>query len=85
MKLLRRGYLVRVGKSNANEIDFVAALGNEKIYVQVTYLLATEETVEIEFTVLETIPDNYPNMLFQWMKSTAGEMELKTSIFATSF
>ncbi len=60
MELLRRGYNVRVGKNNNNEIDFVAVLGREKIYVQVTYILATEETVEREFKVLETIPDNYP-------------------------
>lgn len=60
MELLRRGYLVRIGKSNVNEIDFVATSGNEKIYVQVTYLLAAEETIDREFAVLETIPDNYP-------------------------
>ncbi len=35
-------------------------LGKEKIYVQVTYILASEETMEREFSVLEVIPDNYP-------------------------
>ncbi len=60
MELLRRGYQVRVGKSGANEIDFIAINGKEKIYIQVAYLLATEETIEREFSVLETIPDNYP-------------------------
>ncbi len=60
LELLRRGYQVRVGKNNNNEIDFVATLVKEKIYVQVTYLLASEDTIEREFTVLETIPDNYP-------------------------
>lgn len=33
---------------------------NDKIYVQVTYLLASEETIEREFGVLEQIPDNFP-------------------------
>lgn len=77
MKLLRRGYLVRVGKSNANEIDFVAALGNEKIYVRVTYLLATEETVEREFTVLETIPDNYPKYVVSMDEIDRGRNGVK--------
>ncbi len=60
MELLRRGYEVRVGKYNNREVDFVASLGMEKVYVQVAYLLASEETVEREFSVLEMIPDNYP-------------------------
>ena len=60
MELLRRGYDVTIGKKSNHEIDFVAAYANEKIYVQVTYLLASEDTVEREFSVLENIPDNYP-------------------------
>lgn len=60
MELLRRGYDISVGKAADAEIDFVAQKGAEKIYIQVTYLLASEETVEREFRVLEKIPDNYP-------------------------
>ncbi len=33
MELLRRDYRVCVGKSNVNEIDFVAVQVNEKIYI----------------------------------------------------
>ncbi|NDO18687.1 ATP-binding protein [Lachnospiraceae bacterium MD329] len=60
MELLRRDYKITVGKSSNNEIDFVAVKGNEKVYVQVSYLLASDETVEREFSVLERINDNYP-------------------------
>jgi len=60
LELLRRGYQVSVGKNGRSEIDFVAALGKGKIYVQVTYLLTAEEIMEREFSALETIPDNYP-------------------------
>lgn len=77
MELLRRGYRVRVGKSNVNEIDFVAALGNEKIYVQVAYLLAAEETVDREFTVLETIPDNYPKYVVSMDEIDRGRNGIK--------
>ena len=60
LELLRKGYNVRVGKVDNLEVDFVCTKGNEKIYVQVTYLLASPETIEREFTSLEKIDDNYP-------------------------
>ncbi|MCH5186633.1 MAG: ATP-binding protein, partial [Oscillospiraceae bacterium] len=37
-ELLRRNYNVTVGKNGNREIDFIAVQGNEKVYVQVTYL-----------------------------------------------
>lgn len=60
MELLRRGYDVTVGKSRNSEVDFCASRGSSTIYLQVTYLLASEDTVEREFSVLESIPDNFP-------------------------
>ena len=60
LELLRKGYNVRVGKIDNLEVDFVCTKGNEKIYVQVAYLLASPETIEREFTSLEKIVDNYP-------------------------
>ena len=60
MELKRRGYTVNVGKVADKEIDFVCSKRNEKIYVQVTYLLASEETVKREFGVYHGIRDNYP-------------------------
>ena len=58
--LVRRGYSVTVGMVGAREVDFVAEKGGDKIYVQVAYLMPTEETREREFSALELIPDNYP-------------------------
>ena len=60
MELLRRGYEVRVGRSGNKEIDFVCYKRNEKIYIQVTYLLASEETIQREFGVYDDIQDNFP-------------------------
>lgn len=77
MELLRRGYIVRVGKNNNNEIDFIAVQGNEKIYVQVTYILATKETINREFTVLETIPDNYPKYVVSMDEIDRGRNGIK--------
>lgn len=60
LELLRRGYSVKIGKINDLEVDFVCTKnGDEKIYIQVAYLLASPETIEREFSVLEKIPDNY--------------------------
>lgn len=33
---------------------------DEKLHIQVTYLLASEETVQREFGVYDTIRDNFP-------------------------
>lgn len=77
MELLRRGYNVRVGKNNNSEIDFVAVLGKERIYVQVTYILAAEETAEREFSVLETIPDNYPKYVVSMDEIDRGRNGIK--------
>lgn len=60
MELLRRGYTVYVGKNNSYEVDFIAQQGSEKEYYQVTYLLASEETVQKEFGAFRGIDDNYP-------------------------
>ena len=60
MEALRRGYTVTVGKAGDKEIDFVCEKQGDKIYIQVTYLLASEETIQREFGVYESIRDNYP-------------------------
>ena len=60
MELLRRGYKITVGKAGAREIDFICEKKNEKLYVQVTYLLASEGTIQREFGVYESIRDNFP-------------------------
>ena len=60
LELLRRGYTVTIGKTGNFEVDFIAEKGNRKCYVQVTYLLASPETIEREFRVYKDIKDNYP-------------------------
>ena len=60
LELLARGYEVKVGKTDNYEIDFVAYKGKERIYVQVCYLLASEDTINREFGNLEKIHDYYP-------------------------
>lgn len=58
--LLRRGYNVNVGVFKDKEIDFVCRKNGKKIYVQVSYILSKESTIEREFSSLSKIEDNYP-------------------------
>lgn len=63
IELLRRGYKVTVGKNKSQEIDFVAEKNGNKEYYQVTYLLASDETVKREFGAFKGINDNYPKFV----------------------
>ena len=60
LELLRRGYEVTVGRYGNKEIDFVCHKRDEKLYVQVTYLLASDETIQREFGAYDNIRDNFP-------------------------
>ena len=60
LEFLRRNYKVYVGKKGDLEIDFIAEKQGKKIYVQVAYLLANEETIKREFSVYNAVKDSYP-------------------------
>ena len=60
LELLRRGFEVTVGRNGTKEIDFVCNKHGEKLYVQVTYLLASQETINREFDAYDNIKDNFP-------------------------
>ena len=59
-QLVYDGFTVRVGQLRAGEIDFVCTKPGQKVYVQVSYLIADEGTREREFGNLKKINDNYP-------------------------
>lgn len=59
-ELLTRGYTVFAGKTFKGEIDFVAIKGGKKCFIQVTYLLAAEETIKREFGAYGSITDASP-------------------------
>lgn len=59
-ELLRSGYEVYVGNIGNKEIDFVATKNGEKKYIQVTYILSLETTIEREFGVFKDVSDNFP-------------------------
>ena len=77
MELLRRGYKVSVGKSGEKEIDFVCEDKRDRIYIQVSYLLASESTMMREFSVLESIPDNFPKYVISLDEINMGRNGIK--------
>lgn len=75
LELKRRGYQVYIGKIDNKEIDFIAEKENRKIYLQVTYLLASPETIEREFLALKMIKDNYPKYVISMDKIFGTDFE----------
>ena len=61
-ELLRRGYKVYIGKQGVAEVDFVAENKEDRIYIQVCYVLHDGD-IEREFAPLETIADNYEKIV----------------------
>ncbi len=60
LELLRRDFSVSVGKTPNGEIDFVCSKQSQKLYIQVSYLLASDETIRREFDAFNSVHDNYP-------------------------
>lgn len=73
LHLLIQGFTVNVGILRAGEVDFVATKGNKTLYIQVTYLLSSEETIKREFGNLVGIRDNYPKYVVS-MDPVSGEL-----------
>ena len=59
-ELITRGFTVFAGKTFKGEIDFVAIKNGKKCFIQVTYLLADERTVQREFGAYSRITDASP-------------------------
>lgn len=62
-ELLRRGYDVSIGKVDNAEVDFIAAKSDEKIYIQVTESMTSEDIRERELFSLQKINDNYEKIV----------------------
>jgi predicted AAA+ superfamily ATPase len=63
LELLRRGYKVHIGKTDDNEVDFVAEKESGIEYYQVAYTVHDGKTLERELTPLDAISDHNPKYL----------------------
>lgn len=75
LELCRRGYTVRIGKTEGGEIDFVATRQNDKIYIQVTQEIVSEKTEKREYERLLEIRDNYPKYVLLTNAFAGGNYE----------
>ena len=62
-ELLERGYDVYIGKTKKGEIDFIATKTDEKMYIQVAYLLDNDKVIEREFGAFEGLNDDVPKYI----------------------
>jgi len=76
LELKRRGYKVFVGKWGEREIDFVAEKSEAKIYIQVTFKMEGQSTIDREFAPLLEIRDNHPKFVVSmdelWRENIEG-------------
>lgn len=63
LELCRAGFDVYVGALRNKEVDFVAKKADRIIYLQSSYQLSDESTVEREYSALEAISDNFEKLV----------------------
>ena len=63
LELLRRDYHVYIGKVAAMEVDFVAEKPSNKMYIQVTESMQSEDTRKRELRPLRMISDNHEKLV----------------------
>ena len=59
-ELLFQGFRVFTGKTYRSEVDFVAIRNGKKCFIQVSYLLSSQETIRREFGAFAPIRDASP-------------------------
>ena len=62
-ELFRRGYDVAIGKVDNAEIDFIATKADDKIYIQVTESMMSEDVRKRELAPLQKVKDNYEKIV----------------------
>lgn len=62
-ELLRRGYDVSIGKVDHLEVDFIATKADDKIYIQVTESMMSDDVCQRELAPLQKISDNYEKII----------------------
>ena len=63
LELLRRGYIVDIGRNDNKEIDFVAKSGSETYYIQVSYTIVDKSTRQREIDAFVKLDDGYKKII----------------------
>lgn len=73
--MLRRKYLVNVGKLGQTEVDFIAKKDGVYTYFQVTASMVDESTFQREIRPLQEIRDNYEKIILTLDRFTLENYE----------
>ncbi len=76
-ELVSRGFSVSIGKTYKGEVDFVVSSGKNICYIQVCYLLASEEIIAREFGAFSSIRDSYPKYVISMDKTDMSRNGIK--------
>ncbi len=76
LELLRRGYIVDIGKNRNKEIDFVAKeLSGKRYYIQVSYTIQDEDVKERELSAFRLLDDGYKKILITMDRNPLSNLE----------
>jgi uncharacterized protein len=77
LELIRRGYTITIGKVDDKEIDFIAEMGGDKIYYQVSASILDPATFAREIEPLKKVNDHYPKFILSMDELPMGEDGIK--------
>lgn len=63
LELMRQGYKVHVGKMASMEVDFMATRQDRTLYLQVSFDISDNDTLQRELKPLRAIRDNHPKIV----------------------
>ena len=76
LELIRRGYIVDIGKNREKEIDFVARyLGGRQYYIQVSYTVQDEQTKKRELSAFHLLDNGYKKILITMDRNPLKNLE----------
>lgn len=75
LELIRRHYIVDIGKNNENEIDFVAKNYKNLFYIQVSLTIENEETRNREINAFKKLDDGYRKIVITMDKNPLIKLE----------
>lgn len=76
LELIRRGYIVDIGKNREKEIDFlVKDLNGEQYYIQVSYSIEDPQTKEREISAFYHLDDGYKKILITMDNNPFTQLE----------
>lgn len=75
LELLRRRYIVNIGRIGLAEVDFIAKRNDVYTYIQVTASLVDENTFNREISPLKLIEDNYEKIILTLDRYTLGNYD----------